>query len=61
MPRAEQTKVLEFTRLVVANHLLSLDELGDLARQMVETHDSAEADRLQEKLIRGFYGGESQG
>jgi len=26
---------------------------------MVETQDPAEADRLQEKIVRGFYGGDS--
>ena len=33
-------------------------ELGDLAKRMVETKDSAEADRLQEEIVRGFYGNE---
>lgn len=33
------------------------DELGELARRMVEAADPAAADALQEALIRGFYGG----
>ena len=38
---------------------LSPDELGELARQMVEAQDSAEADRLKEEIVRGFYGGQA--
>jgi hypothetical protein len=30
----------------------------ELAKQMVETKDPAEADRLKEEIVRGFYGGE---
>ena len=59
LPKDEQTRVLEFTRQVVANHPLSPEELGDLARQLVEAHDSAEADRLKQQIIPVFYGGES--
>ena len=40
---------------------LSPDELGELARQMVEAQDSAEADRLKEEIVRGFYGGQAHG
>lgn len=59
LPREEQTKVLEFARQVAENRPLTLEELGELAKRMVETRDSAEADRLQQKIVRGFYGGES--
>jgi hypothetical protein len=37
--------------------LLSPEELGRLADRMVETNDPVEADRLQEEIVRGFYGG----
>ena len=57
LPKAEQTKVLEFARLV-AQAPLTPEQLGELARQMVETSDPAEADRLQEEIVRGFYGNE---
>ena len=59
LPREEQVKVAEFARQVAENPLLSPEELGELARRMVEAKDPAEADRLQEEIERGFYGGKS--
>jgi hypothetical protein len=35
---------------------LTPEELGDLAKRMVEENDPTEADRLQEEIVRGFYG-----
>ena len=58
LPEVEQAKVLDFVQQAAANRLAP-EELGELARRMAETKDSAEADRLQEKILRGFYGGES--
>ena len=59
LPRAEQALVLEFARQVVANHPLSPEDLGQLAVRLAESRDPAEADRLQQEIIRGFYGTES--
>lgn len=59
LPREEQTKVIEFARQIAENQPLTPEELGKLANRMAETKDSAEADRLQRKIVRGFYGGES--
>jgi len=59
LPREEQAKVLAFARQLAENQPLTPEELGALANQMVETPDSVEADRLQEKIVRGFYGGDS--
>ena len=59
LPRAEQAKVLAFARQLAEDQPLTPEELGELGRQMVETQDSVEADRLQEKIVRGFYGGDS--
>ena len=59
LPREEQSKVLEFARQIAEKQPLTPEELGQLAKPMVETTDSKEADRLQEKIVRGFYGGES--
>jgi len=36
---------------------LTPDELGELAKEMAEAKDPAEADRLQAEIVRGFYGG----
>lgn len=58
LPRDEQSRVIEFARHAGENRQLSLEELGQLSKRMVETQDSAEADRLQETIERGFYGGQ---
>jgi len=57
LPREEQTRVIEFARQVGENRPLTPEELGQLAKRMVEAKDSAEADRLQEQIEHGFYGG----
>ena len=58
LPEDEQAKVLDFVQQA-GNRRLTPEELGELARRMAETKDSAEADRLQGMIIRGFYGGQS--
>ena len=65
LPRAEQSRVIQFAfelareqQLPGPNHQLTPEELGMLAKRMVEAKDPAEADRLQEELVRGFYGDE---
>ena len=57
LPRDEQNRVIEFARQSGENPPLSPEELGKLAKRMVEAKDPAEADRLQEEVVRGFYGG----
>ena len=59
LPREEQSRVIEFARRAGESRQLSPEELGRLAKQMVEAKDPAEADRLQEEIVRGFYGGQS--
>ena len=59
LPRDEQSRVIEFARRAGENRLLSPEDLGQLVRRMVETKDPAEADRLQEDIVRGFYGGQT--
>ncbi len=56
LPREEQARVIEFARQVGESRPLTPDELGQLAKRMVEAKDPAEADRLQEQTERGFYG-----
>ena len=58
LPGAEQIKVVEFARQMAESRLLSPEKLGELAKRMSEAEDPAEADRLQEEIVRGFYGGE---
>ena len=59
LPEAEQNRVIEFARTSGAHGALAPDELGRLAKRMVEAKDPAEADRLQAEIVRGFYGGQS--
>ena len=56
LPRSEQNQVIDFFRESERGRKLSPDELGELAKRMAETKDSAEADRLQATIVRGFYG-----
>ncbi len=58
LPREEQSHVIQFVNELARQRQLTGEELGALARQMVEAKDPAEADRLQEEIVRGFYGGE---
>ena len=57
LPQDEQNRVIEFARHAGENRQLRPEELGRLAQQMVEAKDPAEAGRLQEEIVRGFYGG----
>jgi len=56
LPREEQSRVIEFARHAAEDRRLTPEELGKLAKRMAESQDPAEADRLQEEIVRGFYG-----
>lgn len=56
LPEAEQEKVKRFARLNLEPGQLSGEQIGALARRMIETDDPKEADRLEQDIIRGFYG-----
>jgi hypothetical protein len=58
LPREEQTQVIEYARQAAEHRPASPEELGELAQRMVEAQDPAEADRLQQEIVRGFYGKE---
>jgi hypothetical protein len=60
LPRDEQNRVIEFARHTGESRPFSPEELGQLAKRMVEAQDPAEADQLQQEIERGFYGGQSQ-
>ena len=55
LPKDEQAKVLEFAQQITVGRLTP-EQLGELARRMAEAPDNAEADRLQQEIIEGFYG-----
>ncbi len=59
LPSEERAKVIAFARQAADKQPLTPEELGELANRMVETQDAAEAERLQKKIVRGFYGGDS--
>jgi len=56
LPRSEQNRVIDFVLKAGEIRPLTPDELGELAKEMVEAKDHAEADRLQAEIVRGFYG-----
>jgi hypothetical protein len=58
LPREEQSRVIQFVNDLAGKRQLAGKELGELTRQMVETKNPAEADRLKEEIVRGFYGDE---
>jgi hypothetical protein len=58
LPREEQSRVIRFVHELARKRQLTGEELGDLAKQMVEAKGPAEADRLKEEIVRGFYGDE---
>lgn len=52
----EQASVVRLVYQLDAERKLSGRELSVLAERMVNTSDPAEASRLRESIIRGFYG-----
>jgi mRNA-degrading endonuclease RelE of RelBE toxin-antitoxin system len=58
LPKEEQNRVMEFARRAGESCPLEPEQLGQLANRMVEAKDPREADRLQQEILRGFYGGQ---
>lgn len=56
MPPDEQSRVIQFVNELARKRRLTGEELGKLTKRMVNAKDPAEADRLQEEIVRGFYG-----
>jgi len=56
LPRAEQSRVLEFAAELRRKRQLSGKELSALAQRMVDSDDAAEVERLKSEITRGFYG-----
>ena len=56
LPPAELAEVVRHTKELDKRRPLSGAELTALAQRMVDAGDPAEADRLQEALVKGFYG-----
>ena len=59
LPKSGKVRVIVLSEDAADSYpRLTPEALGQLADRMVETKDPAEADQLQEKIVRGFYGGE---
>ena len=57
LPSKEKAQVLSaLLRSQTNTNMLSPDELVALADQMVAAKDPEEADRLEKKILAGFYG-----
>jgi len=56
LPRAEQSRVIEFALELARERQLSGDELAKLAQRMVDSNDPTEVQRLRDEIHRGFYG-----
>jgi len=56
LPRAEQSRVIEFALELARERQLSGDKLTSLAQRMVDSKDPAEIQKLREEIHRGFYG-----
>jgi hypothetical protein len=55
LPSEEREKVMNFARRLEPGQL-SAEEIGDLVQKMINTNDPAEAKRLEEEIVTGFYG-----
>jgi len=52
----EQAGVVRFVYQLDAERKLSGPELSSLAERLVNAEDPAEASRIRETIVRGFYG-----
>jgi hypothetical protein len=58
LPQREQERVVEFVHELERRLQWSGDKLSDYEKRMVETTDPAEAKRLKEQIVAGFFGRE---
>ena len=56
LPRAEQSRVIQFAFELARERQLPGEKLASLAKQMVESGDPAEVKKLESEITRGFYG-----
>ncbi len=58
LPRAEQDRVVEFVQTLEKRRRWSGAKLTEYEKRMVETTDPAEAERLKQQIVAGFFGDE---
>ncbi len=56
LPRAEQSRVIQFAFALARARQLSGNELATLAQRMADSNDPAEVESLKAEITRGFYG-----
>ena len=56
LPRAEQSRVIQFAFELARKRQLPGKELSELAQRMADSDDPAETERLKAEITRGFYG-----
>ncbi len=56
LPRAEQSRVIQFAFELARERQLSGEKLAGLAQSMANTNDPAEVSKLRDEIHRGFYG-----
>ena len=56
LPRAEQSRVIQFAFELARERQLSGEKLAALAQRMADSNDPGEAKKLREEIHRGFYG-----
>ena len=58
LPPAEQEQVVEFVQSLETRRPWRGEKLTEYEKRMVVTNDPAEARRLKEQIVAGFYGDE---
>ena len=56
LPRAEQSRVLQFAFELARERQLPGKKLSELAQKMADSGDPAEVQSLRDEIHRGFYG-----
>lgn len=56
LPRAEQSRVIQFAMELSRERQLPGEELAKLAQKMVDSGNPEEVQKLREEIHRGFYG-----
>ena len=56
LPPGEQEQVVEFVQTLERRRPWSGEKLTEYEKKMVDAKDPAEAQRLKEQIVAGFYG-----
>ena len=56
LPRAEQSRVIQFAFELGRERQLSGDGLSDLAQRMADSTEPAQTHKLRDEIHHGFYG-----